>query len=73
MLSPIFPKKMTIFWCIFIVYTFINGLIQGIASIIESSFFKSNEFTLRSIDSKVHFEYHFEVTIKFNLTQLKDK
>ena len=32
-------KKISIFWCIFIVYTSRNGLIQGISSIIESSFF----------------------------------
>ena len=28
-----------LFWCIVIVYTSINGSIQGISSIIESSFF----------------------------------
>ena len=43
----------TIFWCIFIVYTLINGLIHCISSIISSSFFTSNEFTLCSINSKV--------------------
>ena len=32
-------KKITIYWCMLIVYTRINGLIQGIASIIESLFF----------------------------------
>ena len=56
----VFSKKITIFWCMFIVYTSINGLIQGIASITELSFFiifittfslffASNEFTLRSV------------------------
>ena len=34
-------KKVIIFWCLFIVYTLINGLIQGIALIIELSFFTS--------------------------------
>ena len=60
----VFSKKITVLWCMFIFYTSINGLIQGMASIIESSFFILNitidslffvwnEFTLRSIDSKV--------------------
>ena len=42
----------TIFWCIFIVYTLINGLIQRISSIISSSSFTSNKYTLISINSK---------------------
>ena len=35
----VFSKKIIIFWCALIVYTSINGVIQGTASIIESSFF----------------------------------
>ena len=35
-------EKKTFFWCMFIVYTLINGIIQCIASIIESSFFIVN-------------------------------
>ena len=38
----VFFKKNTVFWSIFIVYTLINGLIQGIASIIKLSFFIVN-------------------------------
>ena len=34
MVSSFFQKKITIFWCIFIVYTLINGIIQCISSII---------------------------------------
>ena len=35
----VFLKKITVFWCMFIVYTSTNGVIQGIASVIELSFF----------------------------------
>ena len=52
----VFSIKITVFWCMFIIFTSINDLIQGIASITESSFFivfRLNEFTLCSIDSKV--------------------
>ena len=35
----VFSKNIPIFWFIFIVYTSIIGLIQGVASIIELSFF----------------------------------
>ena len=37
--SQIFSIKITILWCIFIVYTSINGVTQGIVSIVELSFF----------------------------------
>ena len=37
-----FSEKIPIFWCIFIVYTLINGLIQGTTLIIESSYFIVN-------------------------------
>ena len=46
MLLSFFQKKIIIFWCIFIVYTSINDIIQGISSII---IFTSNEFTLKQI------------------------
>ena len=39
MLSSFFQKKLSFFLCIFTVYILINGLIQCICSIIESSFF----------------------------------
>ena len=35
----VFSIKNTIFWCMFIVFISINGIIQGINSIIELSFF----------------------------------
>ena len=35
----VFSIKITVFWCMFIVFTSINGLIQSVASITESSFF----------------------------------
>ena len=58
MLSSFFKrkKKTIVYWCIFIAYTLINGLIECISSIIESSFFivfTSNKFTLGSVNSKV--------------------
>ena len=52
MLSSFFQKK-SHFLVYIIVYTSINSIIQCIGSIIDSSFFTSNEFALRSIDSKV--------------------
>ena len=61
----IFSKKITISWCIFIDYTLINGLVQGIASVIESSF-----FIIFYIDKmttlKYQFKVCFSVSIKFS-------
>ena len=39
MLSSFFLIKITIFWCMFIIFASINGLIQAIVLIIELSFF----------------------------------
>ena len=50
----IFLKNITIFWCMRIVYTSINGLTQGIASITELSF-----FIVFYIDKMVTLKYQF--------------
>ena len=51
----VFSNKIIIFWCIFIVYTSINGLIQGMASIIKSSF-----FIVFYIDKMITLKYQFK-------------
>ena len=51
----------TIFWCIFIVYTLINGLIHCISSIISSSFF----YIKWIYALQYQFKSCFSVSIKF--------
>ena len=61
----VFSIKITFFWCMFIVFTSINGLIQGIASITESSFIII--FYIDKITTlKYQFKGCFSVSIKFS-------
>ena len=54
----VFSKKIIVFWCIFIVYTSINCVIQGIASIIIFCIDKMTTL-------KYQFKGCFSVSIKF--------
>ena len=49
MVSLFFLKKIIVFWCIFIVYASINGVIQGIGSLTESLFFIVNLGTFSKV------------------------
>ena len=59
MLSSFFQNKITIFWCIFIVYILVKGLIEGIASIMEQSFFTVNLTSFTEVFTSIN--DHFEV------------
>ena len=64
MFLSFFQKKITIFWCMLIAYTSIDGLIQGIALIIESSFVIAF-YIDKMITLKYQFKGCFRVSIKF--------